>query len=312
MKLPFYISALALLLLVTSCENYKAKLEEEQNRQNLLIEQLKGLEEEERLIKGEYADAMETLGQIDATLSEMAGRNKEMDKLVQQKELVQGTPQEQVVLAKLQALKQANIEADQQARRLQSKVKAFKVENEELKKMIAQMETKFVEVEAEVNKLQTTIGSMQQALTKLEGEVTVKDSELASAYGDLKVKISKLEETNKELEVTLADLESKDAFIGDDAKAYIACGVKDVLRRNKIIKALSAKTLMPGYQAQVKTVGSEMDFANNELIDCGDGTIEFVLPNRDPASYKVEGSKVTILNKKIFWATSKTVVLVKK
>lgn len=312
MKLIFYIPLLAFSLLLLSCENYKAKMEEEQNRQKLLAEQLKGLEEEERLIKGEYADAMETLGQIDATLSEIAGRNKEMDKLFQQKELSKDASEQQVIMAKLQSLKQANIEADQKARRLQSKAKAFKVENEELKKMIAQMETKFVEVEAEVNKLHTTIGNMQAALTNLENEVSIKDSELASAYGDLKVKISKLEETNAELETTLADLQSKNEFIGDDAKAYIACGTKDVLRRNKIIKALSAKTLMPGYQAQVKTVGSEMDFANNDLIDCGDGTIEFLLPARDPASYKIDGAKVSVLNKKTFWATSKTVVLVKK
>jgi chromosome segregation ATPase len=306
------MSFLFIAVLTTSCENYQAKLENAQQEQQLLNQQLETLEQEERLIKGEYADAMETLSEIDQTLGEMAQRNKEMDKLIQQKELAKGTTNEQAIMVRLQSLKNANIEADKKARRLRTKVKAFKVENLQLKKMIAQLETKFVEVENEVNKVQTTIGNMQISLNKLETEVSVTDSKLASAYADLKVQTSRLERTNTELETTLSDLQSKNAFIEEDANAYIACGSKKILRRNKILRLLSAQTLTAEYQGQVKAVGTKFDYFNNLEIDCGSGEIQYILPTRDPNSYKIEKEVVKILDKKTFWATSKTVVLVKK
>jgi chromosome segregation ATPase len=312
MKLTLYIGLLFIVVLTTSCEDYQAKLEEAQKEQQLLNEQLGTLEQEERLIKGEYADAMETLTEIDQTLGEMAERNEEMDKLIQQKELAKGTTNEQAIMVRLQSLKNANIESDKKARRLRTKVKAFKVENLQLKKMIAQLESKFIEVEVEVNKVQTTIGNMQIALNKLESEVSVTSTELTSAYADLKVQTGKLERTNVELETTLSDLQSKNAFIEEDANAYIACGSKQVLRRNKMLRLLSAKTLTAEYQSQVKSLGTKFDYFNNQEIDCGNGEIQFLLPNRDPNSYKIEGEIVKILDKKTFWATSKMVVLVKK
>lgn len=312
MKLTLYIGCLFLIGLTISCEDYKTKLEEEQKRQQLLGDQLFTLEEEEKLIKGEYADAMETLNAIDQTLTEMAARNQEMDQLIQQKELVKGTTQEQAIMIKLQSLKNANIEADKKARQLRAKAKAFKVENAQLKKMIAQLETRFTEVETEVTKVQTTIANMQVALNGLEAEVASTDTKLADAYADLKIKTSKLERTNEELQQSLTDLQNKNAFIEDDASAYIACGSKQVLRKNKILRLLSAKTLTLEYQTKVKEVGTKFDYFNNTEIDCGDGEIQFLLPNRDPNSYKVEGALVSILDKKTFWATAKTVVLVKK
>ncbi|WMX13679.1 MULTISPECIES: hypothetical protein [unclassified Aureispira] len=312
MRLTLYIGFLFFTILATSCEDYQSKLAEAQKEQQLLNQQLGTLEQEERLIKGEYADAMETLSAIDQTLREMAQRNEEMDKLIQQKELAKGTTKEQAIMVRLQSLKNANIEADKKARRLRTKARAFKVENAQLKKMIAQLETRFTEVEAEVNKTQTTIGNMQVALNKLETEVAATESKLASAYADLKIKTVNLERTNEELEATLSDLQSKNAFIEEDANAYIACGNKKILRRNNILRLLSAKTLTLEYQSQVKKLGTQFDYFNNLEIDCGSGEIQYLLPTRDPNSYKIENGIVTILDKKTFWATSKTVVLVKK
>lgn len=312
MRLTIYIGLLFLATLTTSCEDYQAKLDEAQKEQQLLNLQLETLEQEDRLIKGEYADAMETLSEIEQTLGEMAQRNQEMDKLIQQKELAKGTTKEQAIMVRLQSLKNANIEADKKARRLRTKVKAFKVENLQLKKMIAQLETRFVEVEMEVNKVQTTIGNMQISLNQLESEVSATETELSSAYADLKVKTSKLERTNTELETTLSDLQSKNAFIEEDANAYIVCGNKQILRKNKMLRLLSAQTLTAEYQSQVKSLGTKFDYFNNLQIDCGDGEIQYLLPARDPNSYKIENEVVTILDKKTFWATSKTVVLVKK
>ena len=312
MRVTIYIGLLFIVALTTSCEDYQTKLEEAQKEQQLLSEQLGTLEEEESLIKGEYADAMDVLSEIDQTLNDMAQRNSEMDKLIQQKELAKGTTKEQAIMVRLQSLKNANIEADKKARRLRTKVKAFKVENLQLKKMIAQLEGRFVEIEQEVNKVQTTIGNMQISLSKLESEVSVTDTKLTSAYADLKVQTDKLARTNTELKTTLSDLQRKNAFIEEDANAYVACGSKQVLRRNNMLRLLSAKTLTIDYQSQVKSLGTQFDYFNNLAIDCGSGTIEYILPPRDPNSYKIEGEVVRILDKKTFWATSKTVVLVKK
>ncbi|MFT5647159.1 MAG: hypothetical protein ACI976_001848, partial [Aureispira sp.] len=65
MRLTIYIGLLFIVALTTSCEDYQAKLDEAQKEQQLLNLQLETLEQEERLIKGEYADAMETLSEID-------------------------------------------------------------------------------------------------------------------------------------------------------------------------------------------------------------------------------------------------------
>jgi len=312
MKLSYIYLLLLLSSLTISCENYKEKMEEEQKAQRLLSEQIDGLEEEEKLIKGEYADAMQTLSAIDQTLSEMAMRNKEMDKLVRQKELAKGTTEEQVIMAKLVSLRDANINADKEARRLRSKVRAFKVENAELKKLVENLDEKFVVVSAEVDKVQTNIGRMELALKALEEEVEATETELSKTYAELKVKTSKLERDNIQLESELADLKNKNDFIAEDAMGYIVCGTKKALRQNQILRLLSAKTLTKEYQAQVKAVGSEINYFEDDHIDCGEGAIEHLLPLRNKDSYEINGGKVTVLDKKVFWATSKSVVLVKK
>ncbi len=312
MKSTYIYGLLVLAILTTSCEDFKTKMEEEQKAQLLLQTELSSLEEEEKLIKGEYADAMETLSSIDDALSEMAANNKEMDKLIRQKELAKGTSQEQLIMAKLQSLKNANIEADKKARRLHSKAKAFNVENVELKKLVTKMEQKFTEISAEVDEAKTIIGNMQQALDGLQAEVDSTDSKLGTAYANLKVQTSKLQRTNDELEATLAELKAKNEYIESDAKAFIACGSKKELRQSKILKLLSAQTLMPDFQVKVQELGTKINYYEDDLIDCGAGEIEVLLPPRDANSYKVAGSKITILDKKTFWATSKTVVLVKK
>jgi chromosome segregation ATPase len=312
MKLSYIYLLLLLTSLMASCENYKEKMEEEQKAQRLLSEQILGLEEEEKLIKGEYGDAMQTLSAIDQTLSEMAMRNKEMDKLIRQKDLAKGTTEEQVIMAKLVSLRDANINADTEARRLRSKAKAFKVENIELKKLIEKIDAKFVAISGEVDKFQTNIARMGLALKNLEEEVKATETDLSKAYAELKVKTSKLERNNIQLESELADLKNKNDFIAEDAIGYIVCGTKKALRQNKILRLLSAKTLTKEYQTQVKVAGSEINYFEDDLIDCGNGIIEHLLPVRNGESYKIEGGKITILDKKSFWATSKSVVLVKK
>lgn len=306
---PFFLIG-AILLSFSSCEDYKSKFEEERQQQRLYADKISVLEEEERLIKGEYADAIETLNDIDQTLSEMAARNEEMNALLRQKDISRTEGEQQAILAKLQALKQLNQQSDARVRELRNKAKSFKIENAQLKKTIERLDTRFETLTDSVNKVQTTIVNMQVALDQLEQEVASTETDLASAYANLKIQTGKLEKSNAELEVTLVELQDKADFIADDAQAYVVCGDKPSLRRNDILRLLSAKRLTPNYHQQIKELGTEFDYFNKLEIDCGDKNIQYILPSRDAGSFRIDGTRLAITNKDAFWATSKTVVLV--
>ena len=99
-------------------------------------------------------------------------------------------------------------------------------------------------------------------------------------------------------------------FIANDAKAYVVCGNKSFLRKNEILRLLSAKRMTKEFRSKVKELGIEFDYFNKLEVDCGASDIQYILPNRTSGSYKIEGPRLTITNKDAFWATSKTVVLI--
>ncbi len=297
---------------MTSCENFQAQYEEEQKRQQLMNEMLVQLEEEERIMKGEYAETLELISEIEDSLQSIASRNKKMDELIRQKNLTDDDEQQQRIIAQLNALQKANEQTSLAANQMRSKAKAYKVENLQIKNMIAGLEQKFIEKEAELGELQTTIGNLKSSLQNIENEISSTESSLADAYADLKVKTDNLEATNTKLQTTIDDLNAKNQFIEDDANAYVTCGTPKVLRENKIITLLSMKRLTKDYQKQVKELGSQVSIFDNNEVECGDGEIVYILPERDPNSYQIEGNKIIILDKKMFWTTSKALVVVKK
>ncbi|MCH2022672.1 MAG: hypothetical protein MK207_09365 [Saprospiraceae bacterium] len=308
----YLLGLIALFTLNAGCENYKAKLEEEKINQRLVKNKMANLIEEEKLISGAYENAIGTLNEIDKTLSEIAFRNKEMDRLILNKNMTKDATQIQLIMTKLQSLKDANIESKNKAKRLRSQARKYKVENVELKKMIERLEIKFTDISKEVENVHTTIANMKIALDKLKEEISDTESNLTDAYAKLKIKTIKLEKSNAELQIILTDLKEKNNFIDKDAMGYIVCGTKKVLRKNKILRLLSNKTLTPEYQSRVKELGTAINFYDSDQINCSDGNIQQLLPQRISESYKIEGGLVTILDKKSFWVTSKTIVLVKQ
>lgn len=314
MKLP-YVALLFGLLVVffSSCNNY-------QEQYNALVEKnaadqkrLHELEEEDRLVRGEYSLAIETLNSIEDTLRTIANNEKEIQRLTQQKEFNGNLSQRQAIIAKLQALRDANEAAKEAAKSMQRRMRSYQIENQELKKMIAQAETRIIEKEEDLNEARSIIDDMELALAKMEGQLTEKSGQLDDAYKDLEKRSEALTETNEKLASTIADLETKTDFIDEQAKAYVACGDKKVLRKAGILSKTSMKKLTKTYQKSVRENGDEIDYFNNDQIDCGgDGEIVYVLPTRDESSYEIQGSVLMIKNSKTFWATDKTVVLVKK
>jgi len=313
MKLSYVALLVGILgVFFSSCNNYQEQYDALVEKNAVDQKRLHELEEEDRLVRGEYSLAIETLNSIEDTLRTIATNEKEIQRLTQQKEFSGTLSQRQAIMAKLQVLRDENEAAKEAAKSMQRRVRSYQIENQQLKKMIAQAETRIVEKEEDLKEARFIIDDMELALAKMEGQLTEKSGQLDDAYKDLKDRNETLTETNDKLATTIADLETKNDFIDEQAKAYVACGDKKTLRKAGILSKTSMKKLTKTYQLSVRQNGDEIDYFNNDQIDCGgDGEIVYVLPLRAESSYEIQGSVLLIKNSKAFWATDKTVVLVK-
>jgi chromosome segregation ATPase len=303
---------LAISIFLSACSNKKAEYEKLMEENAQLQQKMNNLSEEERLLKGEYANAVETLNAIEDSLQAIADREKDIQKLTRKIDETKDLDQKQVILAKLQVLQSANDKSKDEARQLQSKLGAYRVENEQLRKMIAQAETRLLAKEQELSEVQKGIDDLRYVLSRLEAQLLESKGELSGAYETLKKKNGELSSTNEKLTSTLSDLKKKTVFIEEQARGYVSCGTKKVLRQKGILSKTNLK-LTKEYQTAVKANSYAVNYFESDLIECGTGgKIEVVLPERDPASYKVDGYKLTILNTELFWKTDKIVVIVKE
>lgn len=267
---------------------------------------------EDQLVRGEYAETIETLNEIEDSLRAIAVREKEIQKLASSTEFSGNVSQRESIINKLQALKTANENANKQAKSLQAQVRSFRIENAELRKMIAQSESRVLAKERELDDAQGMIDGLRTALTKMESQLLEKSGELATTYEELKRERDRLMQTNERLEKTIAELQRKNQFIDEQAKAYVVCGTRRALRKKDILMDLGRK-LARNYHGHVRTHGSPVDFFDNDEINCGgDSEIIDVLPPRSEDSYEIRGNKVIVTDAKKFWATDKTAVLVLK
>jgi chromosome segregation ATPase len=313
MKLSYVALLFGILgVFFSSCNNYQEQYDALVEQNAIDQKRLHELEEEDRLVRGEYSLAIETLNSIEDTLRSIETNEKKIQALTQQKEFSGSLSQRQKIIAQLQVLRDENEAAKDAAKSMQRRMRSYQIENQQLKKMIAQAETRIVEKEEDLKEARYIIDDMELALAKMEGQLTEKSGQLDDAYKDLQERNETLTETNDKLATTIADLETKNDFINEQAKAYVACGDKKMLRKAGILSKVSMKKLTKTYQQSVRQNGDEIDYFNNDQIDCGgDGEIVYVLPLRDESSYEVQGSVLLIKNPKAFWATDKTVVLVK-
>ena len=177
--------------------------------------------------------------------------------------------------------------------------------------MIAQAETRLLAKEQELEKTQLIIDDLRITLNRMETQVLESRGELNVAYDNLKVKNEELTAINQRLSNTLSDLKGKTSFIEEQAKAYVSCGTKKVLRQKGILSKTNLK-LTKEYQVAVKANSSNVNYYNSDVIECGaDGEIDLILPIRDPASYEIQGYKLLIKNNELFWKTDKVVVIIK-
>lgn len=300
------------IVLITSCNSYEDEYNKLLEENSMAMKRLHALEEEDKLVRGEYSQAIEILNSIEDTLRMIETNEKEIQALTQQKEFSGNLSQKQAIIAKIRKLRDENEAAKDAAKSMQRRMRSYQIENQQLKKMIAQAENKIVEKEQDLAEAREIIEEMEFALAKMEGQLTERTGQLKDAYKDLEERSTELQATNEKLETTITDLETKSNFIDEQAKAYVACGDKKALRKANILSRTSAKKLTKEYQKNVRENGDEIDYFRNDEIDCGgDTNIERILPYRDERSYSIEGGVLRILNNKLFWATDKVVVLVK-
>jgi myosin heavy subunit len=292
-----------------SCDNYSSKIADLKKENEKMSGQLSSIEDNEKIMRGEYAEAIEVLNAIDDTLKNISERDKEIKNLNKKMELSKDKSQKEEILSRLEALETANKNARNQTQALQGMLQKYKGENESLRKMIDQAETRVKTIDGELSSKRSMMGEMQSTIKKTEKELAENQSELSDAYEELKSKNEKLEIANKKLEKSIEDLKKKNDFIGKEAWAYVCCGTKKFLRQKDILSSTSIK-LTKGFQSPAQANGNRLNYFENKTISCSGKAITHVLPERDPSSYQIEGNKVIIRNSESFWKTDKIVVLV--
>jgi chromosome segregation ATPase len=311
MKYLFSVTVIAAVFFLNSCESRTEyeKLMEENAR---LQQKMNSMSEEERTLKGEYGNAVETLQAIEDSLQSITSREKDIKELTRKIDETKDLDKKQAILEKLQVLQEANDAAKNQARTLQSKLYAFKVENEQLRKMIAQTDTRLLAKEQELADVQGVINDLRSTVSKMEIQLLESKGELSAAYEALKKRNEELRSNNEKLNTTLADLKGKTDFIQEQARGYVACGTKKLLRQKGILSKTTEK-LTKEYQSAVRANSYSVNYFESDLIECGsDGKIELVLPERNEKSYKIDGHKLMILDNELFWKTDKIVVIIKE
>lgn len=268
---------------------------------------------EDGQLRSEYAVAIEQLNAIEDTLRSIAEREKEIQALTQNKEFSGNMSQRQGIMARLEALKEANEKSKEEAKALQGQVRSLKIQNDNLLKMIASTEAKVLEKEQQIAEQNNIISDMRATLNQMQGDLLATRGQLADAYKDLQDKNAQLEKTVENLTAVNKELSSKNSFIDQAGNTYIICGTKKELRKQNIMQDLTSN-LTSKYKENIMKYGSKVSLYNTSTFACSaeGGNIASILPKRDASTYEIDGANLIIKNPEKFWATDRVVVLVKE
>jgi uncharacterized coiled-coil DUF342 family protein len=101
----------------SACNNYEQAYNELVEQNAVAQKRLNQLEEEDRLVRGEYSLAIETLNSIEDTLRSIESNEQEIQRLTQQKEFSGTLSQKQAIIVKLQQLRDENETAKEAAKK---------------------------------------------------------------------------------------------------------------------------------------------------------------------------------------------------
>ncbi len=298
---------LFLILLFTACGgDGNADYQSAMAKIAQLEDERRDLEEDRELFKAEYNEVIETLNQIDETLADITTRENQMENLIG--DLSGGDLQKEVILAKIEALKNANVDDQTSAKELQASLNAFETDNASLKKIINQYEVKIKAKDAEIANYEVKIKQVESQLQFTKGELNQQYAIVAQQKDALETKAIELEKTNKQLETKYQELKQKDDFIADCVKAFYVAGSKRTLKSAGILKKKVAIQLTDDFQEKFEK--NPFNFYKTTEIEAKKEIIR-ILPERPERTYQIKDNVLYIKDVEDFWQ-SKHVVIVHK
>ena len=263
------------------------------------------LEEDRELLKDEYNDVIETLNEIDITLADITARENQMENLIG--DLRGGDLQKEVILAKIESLKNANVGDQDKAKEMQAALNAFETDNASLKKIINQYEGKIKAKDAEIANYTVKIKKIESQLQYTESELNKQYAIVAEQKEVLEFKNEKLEASNQELEEKYRELEQKDEFIADCVKGYYIAGSKKSLRSYGVLKRKPTAQLTDDFQTKFDRE-KPFNFYKKTEIEAKREIIK-ILPERPENTYSIQNNILYIRDIDEFWQTKHVVIV---
>jgi len=299
MKQTFFYGLLCVILAATACntggdeayQNAMAKIAQ-------LEDEKVELEEDRELLKDEYNDVIETLNEIDKTLADITTRENQMENLIG--DLRGGDLQKEVILGKIETLKDANMGDQDHAKELQASLNAFETDNNSLKKIIGQYEQRIQAKDAEIANYTIKIKEIESQLQYTEGELNKQYAVVAEQKEALEVK-------NEKLEVVNQKLEKKYRFIADCVKGYYIAGSKRTLKDYGVLKKKVKIDLRDNFQKKLDRE-KPFNFYKKTEIEVKREIIK-ILPERPGSTYDIQDNMLFIKDIEEFWQTKHVVIV---
>lgn len=185
MKFNYLIAISLSLLLFCSCNSESKKLKAEiaalkLENSNLMLD--------EKITSGEYAGLIQDMNAIEDSLKSISSRDKQIQELLQSDEFKAEGDQRTQIMKQIEALRDANIKAKNDAKNLQSRLRRYQVENADLRKMIQNVEGRLIKKEAELEDAQNLIEELNIALKQTRNDLSATQGELVITNEELKRK----------------------------------------------------------------------------------------------------------------------------
>ncbi len=293
------------ILLLSACGGGDGAYQEAQAKIAQLEDEKRDLEEDRELLKEEYNGVIETLNQIDETLEGISARENQMEDLIG--DLNGGDLQKSVILAKIQTLKEANMDDQTSAKELQASLNSYETDNVALKGIIQQYEQKIIAKDAEIANYEVKMKQVESQLQFTKGELNQQYAIVAQQKDALEIKAGQLEKTNKELETKYTELKQKDDFIADCVKAYYVAGSKKTLKKAGVLKKKVAIQITDDFQRKLDKT-KPFNFYKTTEIEAKKDIIK-ILPARPEKTYEIKGNVLYVKDIEEFWQTKHVVIV---
>ncbi|MEM7103926.1 MAG: hypothetical protein AAF502_12385 [Bacteroidota bacterium] len=272
-------------------------LQEAQEKISELNDEISELEEDKNLIRAEYNEVIDVLNEIDETLMEIDAREKQMENLIG--DLSGNELQRELILGRIEVLKEQNIEAQKKANEMQGNINNIKSDNKTLNRIIKQYEQKLKQKDEE-------IAAYEVRVNQIEAQLQFTEDELATQYAIVQRQRDSLATAATDLKTSLDEITEKESFIAECTKAWYVAGTKKTLRQADILKK-GGLNLTADYSKNMLR-DYPFNFYTKTEIET-DRNINVILPERPEGTYEISGNKLLIKDVETFWQTREVVIV---